>query len=106
MIMDYKCDGPPGMEPRHWTGKIRLLKGTDPYEVEASARGSEFHIICGSHRYGNYLCVPNWDIGMELSELDDILWNKGKHMQSCPGLSAVDAISIADAIAAIGKYIS
>ena len=43
---------------------------------------------------------------MELSELDDILWNKGKLMQSCPGLSAVDAISIADAIAAIGKYIS
>ena len=56
MELDYTCIGKPDMEPPgRWKGRIRLFKDTDPYELEATARYSSFHILCGKHKYGNYM---------------------------------------------------
>lgn len=53
--------------PKAWYGEIIPLQlDSAPYEVEVSARGSYFHLLIGHHAYGNYICIPNWDVGTEL----------------------------------------
>lgn len=55
--------------------------------------------------YGNYLCIPNWGIGTELSLLSDRFWNADRLKSEYPKLSKPDVISIVDALAVLEKYI-
>lgn len=106
MELDYLCVWKPGVEPPgRWPGRIRLIKDTDPYEMEATARYSSFHILCGKHKYGNYICIPNWDIGTELSGLSDSFWNFERLTTYYPNLSKADAASIVGALERLDKYI-
>lgn len=50
---------------------IRMEK--EPYEAVVSAEGSRFHLLFGSQYSGNFLCIPDWHIGCELSYLNCIL---------------------------------
>lgn len=104
MQCSYQCTGPLDMTPKHWTGKINFLTTSIPYEVEVTARGSTFHILFGHHKYGNYVCIPNWGIGTEISSLEDSFWNLEHLSNSYPHLSMVDAISITNALVALSHY--
>ena len=106
MDLDYKCTGLSDMVPDSWNGHISFLNKSNPCELEVSARSSTFHIICGHHQYGNYICVPNWGIGTELSRLSDSFWNLERLSNTYPEISMVDAISIVDALAAISEYVT
>ena len=53
---------------------IRL--DAQPYEISLSARGYRFHLIFGKQCHGNFLCIPDWNIGCELSYYNDIFWNE------------------------------
>ena len=88
-----------------WDVCVRTLSGSMPYEFEVTARGSYFHLLVGRHAYGNYLCIPNRGIGTELSLLSDCFWNTSRLKAEYPQLSMPDAISIVNALAAIGKRI-
>lgn len=106
MELDYICTGTADMNARKWTGHILLLKSSLPYELEVNARGSSFHILCGEHAYGNFICIPNWNIGTELAGLSDCFWNFERLTTYYPQLSPVDAISIASALKKLDEYIS
>lgn len=88
MEIHFICTGKDGMEPGHWEGRMRLLSDQMPYELEVTARYSSFHILCGKHRYGNYVCIPNWNIGTELSEFSDSFWNYERLTTYYPNLVA------------------
>lgn len=105
MELSYQCHGHSGMKPNMWTGQIRLFNTTLPCEMEVNTQGSYFHILCGRHEYGNYICIPNWNIGTELSNLTDSFWNLEHLVNTYPELSMVDAISISDALAAVAEYL-
>ena len=106
MDFSYQCHGHQDMNPQTWTGHIRLLSQTPPYEIEINTRESYFHILFGPHKYGNYICIPNWNIGTELARLADRFWNLERLLNTCPKLSTVDAVSISDALAAVAEYIN
>lgn len=106
MDFSYQCHGHQNMKPQMWTGHIRLLRLTPPYEMEINTRGSYFHILFGPHKYGHYICIPNWNIGTEIARLSDRFWNLERLMDICPKLSTVDAVSISDALAAVAEYIT
>lgn len=106
MEFDFTCTGLSDMKPQVWEGHILFLGQSCPVELEVTSRCSRFHIICGRHAYGNYICLPNWGIGTELAGLCDSFWNLEKLTATYPGLSVVDAISIVDALAAISDYVS
>lgn len=55
--------------------QIDVIRTTIPYEMNLSFNGNSYHIIVGKHRYGNYICIPNWDIGCELAFFSDTFWN-------------------------------
>lgn len=87
-----------------WIGQIVPIRlEREPYEAEVTARGSYFHLLFGHHAYGNYLCIPNWDVGTELASLSDFFWNLER--LSSTKLKKVDACSIAYALLALAKYI-
>lgn len=104
MELTYECHGNPKMQLQKWKGSISLIQLTEPYEVEISARGSTFHMIFGAYEYGNYLCIPNWNIGTEMASLSDRLWNYERLTQYV-GLAEVDACSVVDALAKLSKLI-
>lgn len=103
-MINYVCHGTDGMITRTWPGSIELLSTMPPYEAEVRARGSLFHILFGEHAYGNYLCIPNWNIGTELASLTDRFWNF-ERLTGYTTLLPVDACSIADALVELDNYI-
>lgn len=91
--MEYICILKHGSRKESWTGKLTLLrKGFGQYEAEISGRGTYFHILAGRHKYGNYLCIPNHDVGCELSDFSDIFWNE-ERLRSL--MRRVDAVTVA-----------
>ena len=91
--MEYICILKHGSRKESWTGTLTLLrKESGQYEAEICGRGTYFHILVGRHKYGNYLCIPNHDVGCELSDLSDIFWNE----ERLRGLMRrVDAVTVA-----------
>ena len=79
--MKYTCILRDGSRRETWTGEITLLRGGP-----------------GWYKYGNYLCIPNHDVGCELSDFSDILWNE----QRISGLMRkVDAVTVATGLACL-----
>ena len=68
MDFQYICEGYPWMDPPVWSGTISPLLPFEPADYEVTAHGSSFHMIISRHSRGKYLCIPDWGIGMDLSE--------------------------------------
>ncbi len=47
----------------------------EPYEAVIEARGSCFYLIFGRKKDGMFLCIPDWKVGCEITELSDHGWN-------------------------------
>ena len=104
--MQYQCALTRGKRKETWMGEIRLLRHSDScYEAEITGRGTYFHLIAGSHSYGNYVCIPNHDVGSELSFYQDVFWNterlsglmkKTDAVTVACGLSHLEELSIKD----------
>jgi hypothetical protein len=106
MNLKFNCSYKDDNKTSRWKGNIKLISCGVPYELEVSARQSRFHIICGKHQNGNYLCIPNWNIGTELSGFSDYFWNTERLTTYYPELSMVDVISITTALVKLSEYIS
>lgn len=95
--MEYTCILRDASQMEQWTGELTLLRRVSgQYEAEISGRGSYFHILAGRHTYGNYLCIPNHDVGCGLSDFSDIFWNEEK--LRCL-MHEVDAVTVAAGLA-------
>lgn len=86
-----------GCSPSQWEGTLEIIKSGDPCEAELNARGSHFHLIVGRHGYGNYICIPNWDIGTELASLSDTFWNE-ERLRNYTKMRKVDACTVVTAL--------
>jgi hypothetical protein len=75
----------------------------EPYEVSVSARGSKLHLLIGSHAYGNFVCIPEQNVGSELAGLSDTRWNS-EHLYETT-LRRVDASSVVYALRELSKYL-
>lgn len=82
---------------------IRLDR--EPYEMDLNARGSVFHLIFGSQINGNFLCIPDWHLGCELSDLYDRSWNLHSILHADSHLEYEDATAITWALSMISAYI-
>ena len=89
---------------RECTGEICILADYDPIEMDIEANGWNFHTIVGTHRDGNYICIPNWSIGSELARLTDVFWNE-ERLRNNTALHPDNAKAIARAIAEADKWI-
>lgn len=72
--MEYMCIDKNRGAGKKWTGEIRLLhREGHSCELEITGRGTYFHAIVGRHRHGNFICIPNHDVGCGLS---DVFWKR------------------------------
>lgn len=91
--MEYQCTLTRGSRKERWQGEIWLIGHSGAcYEAEITGRGTYFHVIAGKHRYGNYICIPNHDVGSELSKFRDLFWNTER---LCCLMKKVDAVTVA-----------
>lgn len=104
MTIKYTCRCDYEDESSTWEGIMTPIKLTSPYEATITARGSSFHLVVGTHQYGNYICIPNWNIGTELASLSDRFWNH-ERLAGYTGLSETDACSIAYALVELSKIL-
>ena len=88
---------------QQWEGSLEILQRGNPCEAELCARGSRFHLIVGKHSYGNYLCIPNWDVGTELSSLTDLFWNE-ERLRHYSRMKKADACTIVLALKVLAEH--
>ena len=97
-MIKFKCELTKrnSRKKEYWNGHISNWKDFGShYELEINSR-SRIHVLIGQTSYGNFACMPDFDAGCHLSELDDIFYNTEK---LCRVLGKVDGITVANAIA-------
>ena len=101
--MEYQCTLTRGKRKEHWLGEIQLISYSGSfYEAEITGRGTYFHVIVGKHRYGNYICIPNHDVGSELSGFRDLFWNTERLSKK---KKKVDAVTVAHGLCHLEELI-
>ena len=70
-------------------------------DITVEARGFSFHLIFGNKVNGKFLCIPNWNVGCELSELRDRKWNTESLLKT-ESLAYGECTAIAWALYSIG----
>ena len=61
------------------------------FEISVEVRGDFYLVIYGKHINGYFCCIPNWCIGCEMAEPDDIFYNTEKLLGAgAPEYSAKD----------------
>ncbi|MBO5292490.1 MAG: hypothetical protein J6B10_04835 [Lachnospiraceae bacterium] len=104
MMITFECHAK-GCSPGKWSGTMEIIKNGNPCEAEVSARGSRFYLITGKHAYGNYLCIPNWNIGTELADLSDCFWNE-ERLRHYTRLKKADSCTVVTALKILADYIN
>jgi hypothetical protein len=94
--MEFRCfQTKENSKVEYWKGTIKCLtEGKELLEMYVESRSS-LHIIIGKTKYGNFVCIPNYDVGCYLSRFNDIFWNTEKLTIL---IGEVDAITVATAI--------
>ena len=59
-----------------WIISIEIQRRTQTgFEAKIIDGAWMYYIVAEKFRYGYYLCIPNWNIGVELSSYKDVFWN-------------------------------
>lgn len=99
--MDYICYYQKGKKKQSWIGQLKIINSSDDsYELEIQSRGWMFHVITGSHCWGNYICIPNHDVGSELASLSDVFWNRERLSRL---IHPIDAATVAYGLSELSK---
>ncbi len=67
------------------------------FEISVSDGNNSYLVIYGKHINGYYCCIPNWKIGCEMAEPNDIYYNKnllfraGLEMEAAEGVANIIA---------------
>lgn len=94
--MEYMCIDKTDRRVKKWTGQIQLLhKEGNSFELEITGRGTYFHAVVGRHCHGNFICIPDHDVGCGLSDYSDVFWNRERLSGQ---LEMADAITVACAL--------
>ena len=95
-----------GLEPHFFSGdsKRLLQKG-----IEAVCTEQKKKVVCvldraetGKYMSGQYICIPDIDVGCPLSRMSDTFWNKER---LCAHMREADAVTVTYALKALSEYL-
>ena len=101
----FTCTGPAAWDcgEKRWNGEIKITRhGPDTVEFIIYGRSSCMNGIAGKYMSGQYICIPDINVGCPISRLSDIFWNKERlsaHMQEA------DAVTVTYALKALSEYL-
>ena len=102
--MYYTCKVMADHRLHEWDCTLKLITSQNGlYEAIVEGRGSSFHLIAGPQINGMFLCIPNWDVGCELSDLSDIFWNSEQLRRH---LNLFDTHTVAAGLSFIDEMVS
>ena len=102
MPIKFECTMKTGKKIESWSGMItKLTKFGSHYELKIESR-SGFIVVIGKTNYGNFACIPDYDVGCHLSALKDLFWNSERLRKI---MNKVDGITLAYALQAVAEYI-
>jgi len=102
MLIKFECTMKTGKNTENWPGIItNLTKFGSHYELKIESR-SGFIVVIGKTNYGNFACIPDYDVGCHLSTLNDLFWNSERLSAI---MNKVDAVTVAHALQAIAEHI-
>ena len=81
----------------------RFCTAAVSFEISVDVDGSNYLVIYGSHINGGFCCIPNWNIGCEMSDPTDTFYNAEALMRCKLKKSAAKAIAAAIDCAAAAK---
>ena len=91
--MEFQCIHTIKRRTQTWQGTIEIMKlAAGHIEAAITGRGSYFHVITGPQINGNYICIPNYNVGSELAPYKDYFWNKE---QLSRVMGVIDATTVA-----------
>lgn len=104
--MQYKflCRYLPDKRMKNWSIEVYPVWPFDTKEYEVRAKNHTFFVIVDQYYQGMYVCIPNWDIVMEIVDEDDYDNNYSELSKKYPQISKVDRISIVNALSIIKHY--
>jgi hypothetical protein len=89
--MEFNCSD----DKNEWTGKITNITNRGNYYEFWIISRSSIMTILGSTSRGNFICIPDFNVGCHLVNLKDTFWNKEKLVSV---LGKADGITVAAAI--------
>lgn len=102
MPIEFECEIKKGKKVEKWLGLVtNITNFGSHYELKIESK-SGFIIIVGKTNYGNFICIPDYNIGCHLSTLQDLFWNTERLLMI---MNKVDGITVAHALKAISGYI-
>lgn len=85
------------------SGKVTVTRrDRDRMELMIYGSAACVNAVVGSYMSGQYICIPDIDVGCPLSSFSDIFWNRERlsaHMQK------TDAEMVAYALKALSEYL-
>ena len=102
MPIKFECTMKKGKKIENWPGMItKLTKFGSHYELMIESR-SGFIVVIGKTNYGNFACIPDYDVGCHISSLKDLFWNS-ERLRAI--MNKADALTVAYALQAVAEHI-
>ncbi|HAG69757.1 MAG TPA: hypothetical protein DCL38_07265 [Lachnospiraceae bacterium] len=101
--MNFMCMMKAGTRNYQWPGRARLVNRGNPCEAIVEADGWSYHFILGHYDGGYYLCIPDWNIGVDLAYPTDLFWNRDSMIRS--GLSKRKTETFVQALLVLSEYL-
>lgn len=83
-------------DENEWIISVEIQRRTHTgFEARIIDGAWMYYIVAGKFQYGYYLCIPGWNIGVELSTYKDVFWNLeslSKVMKRRGAISIISAI--------------
>jgi hypothetical protein len=93
--MIFSCEWKRNKKVERWTGKIvHLHKYSSHYEIFIESR-STIMVVVGKTSRGLFACIPDFQAGCHLVDLNDNFWNTESLIRV---LKNVDGITVASAL--------
>ena len=98
--MTFECTQKRGKEEETWLGHISRINDYGSHiEIYIQSRSS-IMVLIGKTSQGNFACIPDFNAGCHLVDLNDLFWNSERLRQV---LGQVDGITVATALYAYTK---
>lgn len=102
--MEFVCTVPAedGGREQRWLGEVMVKShGMETAELLIYGKGSCINAVIGRYMSGQYICIPDIEIGCSLSSLLDLSRNRERLSAHMNG---EDAVTVAHALRALSGY--
>jgi hypothetical protein len=102
--MEFECIWKKGKKVERWLATVECIHDNGQFcEVFVVSR-STIRLIIGYGEWGNFVCVPDWNVGTRLSDFKDLFWNSEKLTNLMGNVDGITAATVIKGISDIVEH--